>query len=108
MRAPCSVSRTGSRWRGAPTGSSARTAAANLVRLAILTGDDSWREKADRLIEGVLGAAGENLVGHAALLNALDLRLRGAQIVVTGSGERADALVDAANKLPTLSRIISR
>ena len=49
-------------------------------------------QKADRLIEGVLGAAGENLIGHAALLNALDLRLRGAEIVITGSGERADAL----------------
>ena len=68
----------------------------NLVRLAVLTGDDAWREKADRLIEGVLGAAGENLIGHAALLNALDLRLRGAEIVVTGSGARADALAAAA------------
>ena len=65
-------------------------AAQNLVRLAVLTGDDAWREKADRLIEGVLGAAGENLIGHASLLNALDLRLRGAEIVVTGSGARAD------------------
>jgi len=83
-------------------------AAANLVRLAALTGDDAWREKSDRLIEGVLGSAGENLVGHAALLNALDLRLRGAQVVITGSGERSDALVEAAKKLPTLNRIISR
>jgi uncharacterized protein YyaL (SSP411 family) len=33
-------------------------AAANLVRLAVLAGDDAWREKADRLIEGVLGARG--------------------------------------------------
>ena len=33
--------------------------------------------KADRLIEGVLGMAGETLIGHAALLDALDLRLRG-------------------------------
>jgi uncharacterized protein YyaL (SSP411 family) len=83
-------------------------AAANLVRLTLLTGDDSWREKADRLIEGVLGAAGENLVGHAALLNALDLRLRGAQIVITGSGERAAVLANAAQRLPTLNRIILR
>src|SRR5262249_43545007 len=83
-------------------------AAANLVRLAVLTGDDTWREKADRLIEGVLGAAGENLIGHAALLNAVDLRLGGAQIVITGSGERADALAAAAQQLPTLNRIILR
>ena len=52
-------------------------AAQNLVRLAVLSGDDAWREQADRLIEGVLGAAGDHLIGHASVLNALDLRLRG-------------------------------
>ena len=83
-------------------------AAGNLVRLAVLSGDDTWRERADRLIEGVLGAAGENLIGHAALLNALDLRLRGAEIVITGSGERADALTAAARKLSFLDRIVLR
>jgi uncharacterized protein YyaL (SSP411 family) len=83
-------------------------AAANLVRLAALTGDDAWRDRADRLIEGVLGATGENLIGHAALLNAVDLRLRGAQIVVTGSGARAAALTQAALKLPLMNRIILR
>ncbi len=83
-------------------------AAGNLVRLAVLAGDDAWREKADRLFEGVLAAAGENLIGHAALLNALDLRLRGAEIVVTGSGAQADALAAAALRLPTLNRILLR
>ena len=53
-------------------------------------------QQADRLFDGVLSAAGQNLIGHAALLNALDLRLRGAEIVVTGSGARADALLAAA------------
>jgi len=83
-------------------------AAANLVRIAVLAGDDHWREKADRLIDGVLSAAGENLIGHASLLNALDLRLRAAEIVVTGSGEHAQALLAAAQRLPTLTRIILR
>jgi len=83
-------------------------AAANLVRLAVLAGDDRWREKADRLFEGVLGAAGENLIGHAALLNALDLRLRGAEVVVTGTGARAEALIAAALRLPFLDRIVLR
>jgi uncharacterized protein len=83
-------------------------AAQNLVRLALLAGDDAWRAQADRLIEGVLAAAGENLIGHASLLNALDLRLRAAQIVVTGAGERAAALAAAALKLPLLSRIVLR
>jgi uncharacterized protein len=83
-------------------------AAGNLVRLAVLAGDDAWRHKADRLIEGVLGSAGENLIGHAALLNAVDLRLRGAEIVITGAGERADALTAAARKLSFLDRIVLR
>ena len=82
--------------------------AANLVRLAVLAGDDDWRAKADRLFDGVLSAAGQNLIGHAALLNALDLRLRGAEIVVTGSGPRAEALTAAAQKLSFLDRIVLR
>ncbi len=80
-------------------------AAGNLVRLAVLAGDDQWRERADRLIEGVLSAAARNLFGHVALLNALDLRLRGAEIVVTGGDE---ALAQAALKLPFLDRIVLR
>jgi hypothetical protein len=83
-------------------------AAQNLVRLAALTGDEAWRQKADRLIEGVLNGAGEHLIGHASILNALDLRLRAAEIVITGSGERADALVAAALKLPLLNCILLR
>ena len=58
------------------------------MRLAVLAGDDAWRAQADRLIEGILSAAERNLFGHVALLNALDLRLRGAEIVLTGA-ERA-------------------
>ena len=83
-------------------------AAQNLVRLAAFTGDHAWREKADRLIEGVLGAAGDHLIGHASVLNALDLRLRATEIVVTGSGERAHALADAALRLPLSTRIVLR
>ena len=67
-------------------------AAQNPVRLAVLAGDDAWREKADRLIDGVLAVAGDNLFAHVALLNAIDLRLRMAEIVITGSGEQADRL----------------
>jgi uncharacterized protein YyaL (SSP411 family) len=83
-------------------------AAGNLVRLAVLAGDDTYRAKADRLIDNILSAAGNNLFGHIALLNALDLRLRGAEVVITGSGERADALTAAARKLSFLDRIVLR
>ncbi len=81
-------------------------AAQNLIRLAVLAGDDKWRDKADRLLDGILSAAAKNLFGHLALLNALDLRLRGAEIVVTGA--RADALAAAALKLPFVERIVLR
>ena len=80
--------------------------AQNLVRLAVLSGDYSWRKKADRLIEGILSAAERNLFGHVALLNALDLRLRGAEIVATGN--EADRFAQAALKLPYLNRIVLR
>ena len=83
-------------------------AAQNLVRLAVLAGDDQWREKADRLIEDILSAAAHNLFAHVALLNALDLRMRAAEIVVTGTDARADALAAAALKLPWLDRIVLR
>ncbi len=66
------------------------------------------RRQADRLLEGVLGAASDNLIAHASLLNALDLRLRGAEIVITGAGARADALTAAALKLSVLDRIVLR
>ncbi|MBS0248289.1 MAG: thioredoxin domain-containing protein [Proteobacteria bacterium] len=81
-------------------------AAANLVRLAVLTGDDRWRAQADGLLEGVLATATQNLFGHVALLNALELRLRGAEIVCVG--HEAEAFAQEALKLPHLSRIVLR
>jgi uncharacterized protein YyaL (SSP411 family) len=81
-------------------------AAQNLIRLAALTGDHAWREKADRLFDGVLAAASDNLFSHAALLNALDLRLNAIEIVVTGADHQRFA--EAALKLPHLNRIVLR
>ncbi|MFL5068006.1 MAG: thioredoxin domain-containing protein [Xanthobacteraceae bacterium] len=82
--------------------------AQNLVRLAALTGDDTWRSATDRLFDRLIPIAAENLFGHMALLNALDFRLRPTEIVVTGTGERADALVQAALKVPSLTRTVLR
>jgi len=83
-------------------------AAQNLIRLALLAGDDTWRDKADRLIAAIAPETVENLYMHMAILNAIDLRLRSAEIVVTGEGERADALLAAARALPPLDRIVLR
>jgi uncharacterized protein YyaL (SSP411 family) len=81
-------------------------AAQNLIRLAVLSGDDTWRDQADRLIGAVAPLIAENLYMHMAMLNAIDLRLRGAEIVVTGQGAPADALLAAARRLPPLDRIV--
>jgi len=81
-------------------------AAQNLLRLAALTGDDQWRERADRLIDGVLSASADNLLAHAALLNAVDLRLNAAEIVVTGPDHGRFA--EAALQLPYLNRVMLR
>ncbi len=78
----------------------------NLIRLAVLAGDDVWRRKADRLIGAIAPQVAENLYMHMALLNAIDLRLRAAEIVVTGEGEGAEALLAVARDAPPLSRIV--
>jgi len=81
-------------------------AAQNLIRLAMLAGDDRWRDKADRLIAAIAPQAVENLYMHMALMNAVDLRLRTTEIVVTGQGPRAAALLAAARARPPLDRIV--
>jgi uncharacterized protein len=81
-------------------------AAQNLIRLAAFTGDHAFREKADRLIEGILASSGDNLFAHIGILNAVDMRLNAAEIVVTGEG--ADALIAAALRLPFLNRMLLR
>jgi uncharacterized protein YyaL (SSP411 family) len=81
-------------------------AAQNLVRLALYAGNQSWREKADRLIGAIAPLVTANLYMHMALLNAIDLRLRAAEIVVTGEGGRAEALLAAARALPALDRMV--
>jgi uncharacterized protein len=81
-------------------------AAQNLIRLSVFTDNHAWRAQADRLIAGVLARAGDNLFAHLALLNALDLRLRAAEIFVTGRDPQADALLAAARSIPFLDRIV--
>jgi len=81
-------------------------AAQNLLRLAALTGDDQWRAKADRLFDTLLPRAAESLYTHLSLLNALDLRLRAAELVAVGRDVAPFAA--AALRLPFLDRIVLR
>ncbi|HVT54443.1 MAG TPA: thioredoxin domain-containing protein [Xanthobacteraceae bacterium] len=80
--------------------------AQNLVRLALLAGDDKYRERADRLLEGVLPFAAESLFNHMSPLSALDLRLRHIEIVATG--KRAEEFAQAALRISFLSRTLLR
>ena len=80
--------------------------AQNLVRLAVLTGDDAYRARTDRLFDGLIPLATANLLIHTTLLSALDLRLRHAEIVVTGA--RAEEFAKAALRLPFLARTVVR
>jgi hypothetical protein len=83
-------------------------AAHNLLRLAVVSGQDAWRAQADKLFDGVVPFAADNIFMHLALFNALDLRLRATEIVVAGEGRGADALTAAALALPALDRIVLR
>jgi uncharacterized protein len=80
----------------------------NLVRLSVLSGEDGWRERADELLDSLLAHASTNVLGHAGVLNALDLRLRAAEIVIGGTDSHQHALVEESLKLPFLERIVRR
>ena len=83
-------------------------AAQNLIRLAVFTGQQAWRERADRLFDGILASAGDNVFAHLALLNALDLRLRAAEIVVAGEGAEALLLAPSADCLFSIASCWAR
>lgn len=78
----------------------------NLIRLAVVTGEDRYRDHADRLVAALVPAAAANLFAHASLLNAIDLRLHGAEIVCVGPDR--DRFAAAALQLPFLGRIVRR
>ena len=76
------------------------------MRLAVFTGDDAWRRKADALFDAILPTAAENLYSHLSLLNGLDLRLRAAELVVVG--REVTRFADAALRLPFIDRMVLR
>jgi uncharacterized protein YyaL (SSP411 family) len=81
-------------------------AAQNLIRLSVFTGDETFRAKADKLIEGVLSEGSENLFARISILNAADLRIGGAEIVIAGNDD--GSLTNAALTLPCLARVVLR
>ncbi len=71
-----------------------------LIRMAALSGDHKLRQRADRLIAAVAPRAMAERDRHAALMNALDFRLRGVEIQIAGPDSQA--LVRAALDVPSL------
>jgi uncharacterized protein YyaL (SSP411 family) len=76
-----------------------------LVRLAQISGADEDRELAETAMTSLVSLARTAPVGHASILNALDLYLRGLTILV--AGENSEPLRDAALKLSYLERSVS-
>jgi uncharacterized protein YyaL (SSP411 family) len=79
-------------------------AATVLMKIAGVTGDHTYRDRADALITAAAPAILSNPFGHATLLNAIDFRLRAIEIVVIGP-ER-EALRQAALAIPFPDRIV--
>ncbi len=77
------------------------------VRLAMLSGAAYNRDRADAILQSLAKAARTAPLAHASILNALDLRLRGAAIVVTGESPD-DPLRKAARAVPYPNRTVAR
>jgi uncharacterized protein YyaL (SSP411 family) len=75
-----------------------------LVRLAALTGADEDRRPADNILATLTAIAAPAPIGHASILNAVDLHLRGLTVVV--ANEVNGSLTAAARRLPYLERTV--
>jgi len=75
-----------------------------LVRLAALSGDDGWLDRADAMFSALAPTMRANFFGHLATLNALDLRLRAKTIVIVG--RKRERLLEAALRIPFGDRIV--
>jgi uncharacterized protein YyaL (SSP411 family) len=70
--------------------------ASNAATLFMLTGDDSHRTHAERLLSHLSSDAMRDVVGTASLQSAFDTMLRGRLAFVMGEGDGAEALLRSA------------
>jgi hypothetical protein len=61
-----------------------------LARLAFLTGDDTYRERAEALVIAFASAVGQQAPAHATLLCGFDLLMNADQVVLVGNRAAAD------------------
>jgi len=79
-----------------------------LARLYHLTGDDAYRERAEKIVAAFAGDAGRQIYGYATLVNNNELLQRAVQIVIRGRRREAatEALIRAAIGVALPNRIL--
>jgi uncharacterized protein YyaL (SSP411 family) len=79
-----------------------------LTRLALLTGDDSYRRRAEEIIAAFAGEVGRNFFPLSTLLNNIELAARPVQIVLAGATDDPGfvALRQAAEGVSLPNRIL--
>jgi uncharacterized protein YyaL (SSP411 family) len=79
-----------------------------LARLALLTGDDIWRERAEELVSSFAASVASQAPSHATLLCGFDLMLHADQIVIVGERGAADteALLRAVFDISLPNRVL--
>jgi hypothetical protein len=83
-------------------------AADALAKLWLVTGEDRFRARADRLFAGFASEVMQNAFGHAALMNAFDTRLAAEQVVViAATPEDASPLADVVRRAPSPGRVLT-
>lgn len=75
-----------------------------LLRLGVLTGKQSYVDRADALVRSLSASAARDVFGHLSVLNGLDTRLAGLEIVIVG--ETPEAFSEATKRLPFIARTI--
>ena len=80
-----------------------------LARLALLTGDDAYRERADALINAFAPEVGRNFFPLTTFLNGFDVLTGAVQVVVIGDRAEDDAaaLIETVFTHPLPNRVVS-
>jgi uncharacterized protein YyaL (SSP411 family) len=78
--------------------------AANLLRIAAQTGELTDRDRADRFLAVILGAAAQAPMAHGSALNAYDLASNGVEIVL--AGPTRESFRQTALALPHLTTML--
>ena len=89
-----------------PSGNGLLTEACALMWHA--TGEARFRHLAERILAAYAGGASRAPWTYASLLVSADVLDRGASVVVTGQGEAAEALIEAANSSGEIGVVVQR